>query len=72
MPEPRYPLPPPETAGDHRPCIPRTLHLPQEGLDELDLPPVLDAPERRKPGQNDGIGRGLGRGDTPGSEGRDG
>ena len=43
MPEARDTLPPPETAGDHRPCIPRILHLPQKSLDEFDLPPVLDA-----------------------------
>src|SRR5215208_833117 len=72
VPEPRDTLSPPETDGDHRPRVPRGIHLLQKGLDELYLPPVLDAPERRKPGHNNGIGRGLGRGDTPGSKGRDG
>jgi hypothetical protein len=60
VPETRDTLPPPETAGDHRPHVPHGLHLLQEGPDEFDLPAVLDTPERRKPGQNNGIGCCLG------------
>src|SRR5215211_6569405 len=68
MPEARDTLSPPETAGDHRPRLPCCLHLPQEGLHEFDLTTVLDPPERRKPGQNNGVGCGRRRGDAPGGE----
>src|SRR5918998_2609759 len=72
VPEARDTIPPPEAAGDHRPRVSCNLHLPQEGLDELDLTTMLDATERRKPGQNSSIRRGPGRSNTPGGEGRDG
>ena len=75
VPKARHAVPPTEATGDNLSRLATAaggLDLPQEGLDELDLPTVPNAPERREARADHGVGCRPRRGHAPGGEGGDG